>query len=94
MKILGWLIAYWGVWMTLGSMVLLIRFETFAEEWQEVRELPASERMKLTYHYFKGLTLWPRTYRMYEFLELMEDDDNEDDHEGGDDAPEQERAQE
>lgn len=82
MKLLGWVLAYWGFWVTLGSFLLMVRYRGWCEEWQEIRSYPILDKLKFTYAFLVSVTLWPREYRnqaiIEEFLE-DEDDDDEDD---------------
>lgn len=90
MKVLGWLIAYWGIWVTLGSFLLMIRFPGWVEEWRVIRSYPTYERLKLTYAYLCAVTLWPREYKDQELIESLNEDefdDEDDDDEPGDGAP-------
>ena len=78
MKILGWLVAYWGVWVTLGSFVLMVRFQPWCEEWQLLRDATLIEKLQGAWDFLVHVTFWPREYRDQEFMELFSDDDDQD----------------
>jgi len=99
MTVLGWLLAYWGLWATLGSFIMMIRFPSWCEEWQLVAELSLKQRLSETCRFLSAITLWPREYRLQEFIELFSDDDdddnqdqNHDDDEGDKPTPQRQKS--
>lgn len=79
MKLVGWLIAYWGIWVILGNFVLMVRFKSWAEEWQQAREESLTGRLQLVWAYLCTVTFWPREYRDQEAMERFNDEDDDDD---------------
>jgi hypothetical protein len=78
MALIGWLLAYWGLWMVIGSLVMSMRFPDFSEEMAEYRDDPIGEKFVVLWSYLKYLTVWPAKYRL---REQAEDDDDDDDDE-------------
>lgn len=82
MALLGWLLAYWGWWIVLGSIVLIVRFPHYGEELADYVNDPLDEKLAMVVSYIQYLTLWPRKYWLLLRSEES-DDENYDDHEEG-----------
>jgi len=82
MSLFGWLLAYWGIWVILGSFLLMVRYKGWSEEWHGVRDLSLWEKMVAAYGFLEAVTFWPREYRDQGIIEEMEDDDDDDDDKG------------
>lgn len=77
MVVLGWLLAYWGIWMVLGSFVLSVRFPGFWDGLGQLRELPLKYQLSALVEYILRLTMWPKVYN--EGVKFEEGDDDEGD---------------